>query len=517
MLRICLASVVTFAFSTVLSAQPPLPKFPPLPGKPPFLSDPTASESDSSDQSSNSPPAVIREFLDQVGENAPSPEEFLKAIEQSLGSDDVKQRLQALLAIDSQRKADESILPKLDEILKNAKNPFEQMLAAGASLRSGSGAKGAGAKGAIESLAKGLRSEDPAVAIQAALGLGRGGQQSEQALLGALEDSNPRTRSLAAEALGQVTSDSAGKKLAALLQDDNVNVRAAAAKSLGSAGEQFAEALLNTLNNDSQLSVRANAAASLARISSGNADVQSALAGAMLGEKENEAMAVIRAIANSDAPLNSRANLLGAALTKAQPAHAAEIIGHLVDMEDPGMQALIPALESETSRYWAAVALSEFGSKAAGAGGKLASLLDSSTPDVKTEILFTLGNIDPDLNAVAPAVSKAMSAKENGVRYAATLTAIRLGMNNQAVQTQLAANRTSNDKVLALVSAFALAKLNPGEPKLGLEALNALRQAVASNDPRLKPLAEQALKDLKASLPQLPDLPPLPKLPSFPR
>ena len=511
MYRVCIfrnCLIMVFAASSLnaafLLAQPPLPKLP----IPPFLQN----QSDAGDEDGESevtPQAVIRQLLDHAAQNPPSPEKLFRAVQQQLGSNDLSQRLEALLALDKQGAPDSSILPKLDEILQHGNNPLERILAASASIQADSDPDQN--RRALDQLSSGIRSKDPAIAIQSALGLQQGGKQSEDALLGALADPNPATRSLAAEALGKIDSSMAAERLAGLLQDQDASVRSAAAKSIGLSGaNEFTDELLRALRDDPQLSVRANSAASLATVGSDDANIQTALVDAMLGDDEVGSIATIRAIAKSDAPLATRANLLGAALTKAEPVYAAEIIGHLVDMEDPGMQALVRALDSELSRYWAVVALSDFGPAASSAGANLASLLERSTPDVKTEILLTLGNINPPRNAVAASVVKEMSSRENGVRYAATLAAIRLGLQDDAVQSQLAKNRSSEDKVLALISSFALAKLNPGKSKACLDALKSLRDAVASGDPRLKPLAEQALQELKTAA-----MPSLPKLPGF--
>ncbi|MEM6470668.1 MAG: HEAT repeat domain-containing protein [Planctomycetota bacterium] len=492
MLRICISSFVFGVICCSLQAQPP------LPGKPPFIF--PSQKKDESEKDDSLPPAsVLRAFLDQTGEKPPSPDEIVSAIKQQLESDDVKQRLEALFAIENQTSADVTLSPKLNAMLAGSEDPFERVLAASAALKTGTSDQ----QSALQSLSEGLRSEDPAVAVQAAIGLGKGGKESEDALREALGDSRPSARALAAEVLGRIGSSSTGNELADLLRDEDPTVRRAAAKSLGTAGNQTSkDALIEAFKNDSELSVRAHSAASLVELGCSEPD-QAELVDAMVGSDQRMSLATMRAVANCKAPIDLRAELLGRALQKAQPLYAAELIGHLVDMEAPGMNALLRALEPKSSRYWAVVALSEFGSKASPAAEKLVELLNESTPDIKTEILFTLGNIDPSRRAVAPAVATEMNSRDNGVRYAATLSAIRLGLDDETVQTRLRANRTSDDKVLALVSAFALAKLNPDQPRLGFDAMKALKDAIDSGDPRLKPLAEQALLDLKKNLPRL--------------
>ncbi len=480
-------------------AQPPgFPKkFPPLPGKPPAIEKQTT---DSNNESSRK--TAAGDPLSQFANGTLDPKQLLQELQTNLQSDDTGQRMGALISLGQDTELDSELRSTIDNILNSSENPFERLLAATASLRDGKSSKNTG--DLIEELSSTLQSEDPAMASQSAIALSQAGRQAEPAMLQLLQDANPQTRALAAEVLGKIDSPNAAPRLTELLQDKDRLVRAAAAKALPASGADANTALVRLLQSDPQLSVRAGAASSLTK--SVDPTAHEAIVAAMLQQDETKSLAIIRSVAGSEASLETRAQLLGEALLDAKPAQASEIISHLVDMEQPGLQALVRGLDSNSARYWSVVALSEFGSDAAMAGDKLASLLATSSPDVKTEILLTLAKIKPKSEMVNAVITREMLAKENGVRYAATLAAVRLDLDGDSVQSNLRTNRENDDKVLSLVSAFALAKLNSRDPKQGLEAAKALRAAIASGDPRLKPLATSALAELQSSLPALPSL-----------
>ena len=438
--------------------------------------------------------------------SAPSLDKLIDSIGKRLRSDNPIERMQALQAMEGEQATIPHLQTILSGLLEGESSPLEKVFAA----KSLAGSDDPNMlRSALETLASSIRSKDPALVGESAASLRKLGPKSESVLLEALDSKSASTRSLAAEALGEIQSKDARPKLIALLQDRDAAVRIASAGALGTVGDdQSVSPLLETLRSDPELAARANAAASLLKINAGETRVTKALVDSMVSADEPSGLAIIRAIAWSGASSNVRASLFGEALPLAAPIHASEIISHLVEMEDAGMQSLIGSLDFRNSRYWAVVALADFGPKAKSAGGKLASLLEHSTPDVQTEILLALSSIEASGREVENAVAEQLSSEEAGVRYAATLATVRLGLDGDEAKKQLRVNSESPDKVLALVSSFAVAKSNPADLKLGQQVLRKLVSAVQSGDPRLKPLALEAIKELKQkSVPPFPNLP----------
>lgn len=85
----------------------------------------------------------------------------------------------------------------------------------------------------VEYLLKMLRSEDKNLRMNAAIALGRIGNESDVgALIETLKDISPKVRSAAATALGMIGDDRAIEPLLTLLKDDNTKVRRAALEAL---------------------------------------------------------------------------------------------------------------------------------------------------------------------------------------------------------------------------------------------------------------------------------------------
>ncbi|MEM6980791.1 MAG: HEAT repeat domain-containing protein [Planctomycetota bacterium] len=447
----------------------------------------------------------------------PSPDDLADAISQKLQGTDAQERIDGLLAIsqDAVTAIDDkaaSLMADLKTMVRTGDNPFEQVLAASIILRQSDDNEES--RSLIDLLSRQLQSADPALASQAAQGLVGAADNAEPALLAALASSQPGTRALAAEKLGQIKASGARDSLVGLLDDSSPQVRSAAAKALGqlSLSGTAISALMNLLESDSQMGVKANAAASLVIAAGHTESVKEAVIDAINESDDRTSLAIIRGVAHCDASDDTRAGILGSALIDSTAAKSSEIISHLVELGPSGMRQLITGLDSSQARYWCVVALADFSEQAKPASEKLASLLADSDPDVQTEILLTLPQIDASGTHVRDAVVAQMSSTHDGVRYAAALAAARLGLDGRETRQQLEANASDRDPVLALVSAFALAKLHSSEPAYGFRAMKALATAAKSGDERLKPLAIEALRELKDELKP----PPLPALPSFP-
>ena len=118
----------------------------------------------------------------------------------------------------------------------------------------------------IEPLMAGLRDSDACVRRTAASLLGRTPRASER-LRGALDDSSPDMRALAAFALGLAEDSAAAPRLLSLLRDASPIVRATAVAALGELEyKPGIPAIAERLERDTSASVRRAAARALGRI-----------------------------------------------------------------------------------------------------------------------------------------------------------------------------------------------------------------------------------------------------------
>ena len=431
--------------------------------------------------------------LDQLDQIAGSANEKLQALKQSLESDNAAVRMRVLQSIGRQGENDPELAAKLKRIIADGENPLEKLLASRATLQITDDS--ATQSELIQSLSQSLQSDDPALANQAALALRDAGRAAEPALLKALDDDQADTRALAAQSLSGTTSAAAISKLQSLLKDADAGVRTAALIGLRDAAETPAlvKSLVEMTTTESDPAVQMRAGNTLAKVSPDSlVAVESTLQ-----KNAQLATSVVRGVADSGLTDEAKAQLYGSALPGQVPEVAAAITEQLVELGDEGMAVLTGALQNEKSRYWAVIGLSDFGTRAAEAAPELASLLAVSSPDVQTEILLALGNIKSKDATVAKQITAQLGSDNPGVKYAASLAALRSGVKDAAAEAALEKNAASEDKMLKVISLFALAKLNPSSPAAGVKAMRALGEAARSKDKRLAQVAALAIQDLK--------------------
>jgi HEAT repeat protein len=163
---------------------------------------------------------------------------------------------------------------------------------------------------------------------------------------------------------------------------------------------------------------------------------------------------------------------------------------------EKGIAALIEALNNEKARYWACIALGASGPKAKAAVPALAKLLSHQEPEIRMQAAIALGEIGPDSKTAATQLIKALSDEQNSVRYAA---AFAIGQIGAAEATpELKKQLASQDSFLRMISAWALAKINPNDKAAVDEAVKLLVASLKDENPRVRAAAARGLHELKA-------------------
>ncbi len=146
----------------------------------------------------------------------------------------------------------------------------------------------------------------------------------------------------------------------------------------------------------------------------------------------------------------------------AKRAQAAEELSRLGPQVAPVAVVLVQACgdESEEVREYAVAALEEMGSPAIEDIEMLAALLSDSKADVGYWAATLLGRLEADAASVVPALATAVSG--------------------------------AGDGVVRQRAAWALGRIGPS----AAPALDALKEAAASGDPRLARLAQQAIRQI---------------------
>jgi HEAT repeat protein len=175
-----------------------------------------------------------------------------------------------------------------------------------------------------------------------------------------------------------------------------------------------------------------------------------------------------------------------------------------------------------------AYTLGQFGADAAPATDDLAKLLGDADPKVSSEAALALAKIGAPAGAAVPALIKAiekavagagenpLEQQEDTTGCAAAYALGRIGPPAAGAAADLLKATASRDAALSLVSAWALAQIEPGSARSAAKTLPILiaglaqsvpkyRQAAAESLGNLGPLAKDALAELQKAAKDDPD------------
>jgi HEAT repeat protein len=233
---------------------------------------------------------------------------------------------------------------------------------------------------ATETLVEGLASQDTVVRTQTAQALGTigaGAEATAPALVDAMGDENDRVRAGAVEALGKIgeaAAEAAVPGLIQALEDKDDTVSALAAQALGEMGDSAEAASSALVSSLSHLNpqVRLNAARSLGHLGSATAEVRDAIEAAARDE---------------DGGVRSEAILTLGAIGSPTPGSIQLVLSGLEDA-DPLVRAA------------AATSAGQWGEASEVILGRLTSLLDDPSDQVKIEVIRVLPKMAGPTQAV---------------------------------------------------------------------------------------------------------------------
>ncbi|MDY7048301.1 MAG: HEAT repeat domain-containing protein [Microcystis panniformis WG22] len=283
----------------------------------------------------------------------------------------------------------------------------------------------------VNELNQALKDSDWGVRWKAAEALGEIGTETAiPGLLKALEDSDGFVRVRASEALAKIASETAIPELLKALEHSNKDVRGNAAFALGKIGSETAIAGLIKALKDSNRNVREKAAAALDKISP-----ETAIAG------------LLKALEHSNRNVRGKA---AAALDKISP--------------ETAIAGLLKALEHSNKdvRGKAAAALGKISPETA--IPELLKALEHSNKDVRGNAAFALGNIGTE--TAIPELLKALEDSNEYVRRSAAEAFGKIG-SETAILGLLKALEYSDESVRRR-AALALGKISSETAILGL-------------------------------------------------
>lgn len=186
-------------------------------------------------------------------------------------------------------------------------------------------------------------------------------------------------------------------------------------------------------------------------------------------------------------------------LADPDPAVASQAAALLVTYGQPVVPAVVRALANEEARYWAALVLAGLGPQAKEAVPALLAVIDSREPEVRREVIMALGAIGPEAKGAVPALLEQLKSDDESLLLTATYA---LGSMGEAAQLATPALRdqlqTTEDPFLHAVTAWALARLNPGDESLQRRMLSILADVLGNpTDRQARIAAARALAQLR--------------------
>ncbi len=289
------------------------------------------------------------------------------------------------------------------------------------------------------------------------------------------------------------------EQLAKAAASGDENARVAAIDALADEGPaaKAAVADLAALLADPSARIRAHAAYALGMVGSEAKAAAPALVKATADADHHVRRESIQALEN----IKPGIDVVGPALLKAledkEPSVQVTALDALVDVGPQSIPTLAEALGNPATRYWAALALGEFGPAGKAALGALSEALDDQRPEVVHEVLIALAQIGPDAASAEAKVTPLLTSELPLVRNPAAYALGRMGPAAAAAKPALEQSAKSDDAMLRTVCYYALAKIDPHDKAARDEAVKLLKEALHNPDPRIESAAVRGLMELE--------------------
>jgi HEAT repeat protein len=251
--------------------------------------------------------------------------------------------------------------------------------------------------------------------------------------------------------------------------------------------------LVELLKNESP-AVRAHAACSLGEIGKPAKTAVPALVELLKDTDETVRRQVVKAVMRIRPGPAVTIPLCVRLLEDSDPGVRMRILNAISEAGVEAMPGLIGALGNEKAAYWACLVLRDIGPAAKDAVPALTEKLQDSRPEIRREAILTLAAMDAAAKPAVPQIAAALSDQDT--RTAATYALGRIGKIPADAEATIRKNSKDKDKVLATVSLWALAKVNPDDKDLRRDATEQLIARLKDRDPMVRVAAARALSAL---------------------
>lgn len=279
-------------------------------------------------------------------------------------------------------------------------------------------------------------------------------------------------------------------------QDATVQIEAAEAlEAMGPDAADGVSALMGALKSDNA-EVQAHAADALGAIGGAARPAAKALAALVRDDDEIVRREAIEALQRIRPGPQVMLPILSSLLNDPNPEIRTRIMAAIADRGAGAMRLLIPALGNDKTAYFACLVISEIGPDAKEAVPALVKLLANEDQTLRREAIMALAAIGPDAEPAVEKLSALIDCPINGVPAIYALGSI--GKVPSDVNTKLVEKAEGDDPIVKTVSAWALAKLHPGDERFARRAAKLLVDTLKSGDPKARVAAAKALETLGA-------------------
>ena len=280
------------------------------------------------------------------------------------------------------------------------------------------------------------------------------------------------------------------------LKSSDEAARLKAVDQLGAMGEKAAAAVapLTELLADGSAKVRAHAAWSLGAIGAPAKPAVPALAKLLKDPDENVRRQAVRAVQAIHPGPEVMIPLCVALMEDTDPAVRVRVLRVMADAGVKAVPGLIKALKNEKAAYWACLVLREIGPDAKDAVPALAEALKNPRAEIRREAVLTLGAMNEAADSVLPQIVALL--KDEHARTAATFVLGQLGKIPADAEQTVRAGAKSDDKMLATVSLWALARVHLEDKDLRRQATEELIARLKDTNPFVRVTAARALAEL---------------------
>ena len=305
----------------------------------------------------------------------------------------------------------------------------------------------------------------------------------------------------AADDLADAPADQAVPVLTSALDSKDVELQRRAVRSLAEFGDKAKAALpkLAPLLESPVPKIRAYAAHAIGEIGDKNIDSLPQLTQLITDEDALVRRNALEALLELKIDQEKSLPILVNVLENAEPGMVLPVLTEMAEQGERAIPRLKTALKNKRAAYWACLVAEAMGPKAAPLVPELGEVVSSNDdPGTRMHALIALGEIGPEAKPAMDAVVKALETDPiPGVKYSAAFALA--SMEAKEATSALRKASEGDDAFLALISYYAVAKLNPNDTMQAETAATFLVEAMKNKDPNVRAAAARCLTNLEVS------------------